>query len=118
MALNSVNIMGNLVADPEIHQTSAKTSVTNARIACQKNYKNNDGEYDADFFNVVAFGNTAEFITKYFSKGESIIINGSLATNEWEDKEGNKHRDVNIVANSVYFGMKKPQDAKKGYKKK
>lgn len=123
MALNSVNIMGNLVADPEIRRTANNLPVANFRIAVARNFKNSDGEYDTDFFNCVTFGNGAEFLEKYFSKGDSVIVSGALSTNKWTDKNGNNRTDTNIVATSVYFGMKKantekPTDNKNKYKRK
>ena len=123
MVLNSVNIMGNLVADPEIRKTANDISVANFRIAVARNFKNADGEYDTDFFNCVSFGNGAEFLQKYFSKGDSVVINGALSTNTWVDKNGNNRHEVNIVATSIYFGMRKanndkPTDNKNKYKRK
>lgn len=123
MSLNSVNIMGNLVADPDIRKTANDIPVANFRIAVARNFKNSDGEYDTDFFNCVTFGSGAEFLEKYFSKGDSVIVSGALSTNKWTDKNGNNRTETNIVATNVYFGMRKannekPTDSKNKYKRK
>ena len=105
--LNRVCVMGRLVRDPELRRTQSGISVTTIRIAVDRNFKNQDGTKTADFFDVVAWRNTAEFISNYFAKGRMIVVEGRLQGREWTDKDGNKRYTVEIVADSVYFGDSK-----------
>lgn len=120
MALNSVNLIGRLAADPEKRVTSNKTPVCNFTICVDRNYKNENGEYDTDFFTVNCFGKTAEFICKWFGKGNMIAVSGRLIRNKWVDKDGNNHSNNDIIAESVYFcgGEYTDHDKPKKYSKK
>ena len=104
--LNNVTIMGRLTADPELRKTGGGTSVTSFTIACERDFKT-DGEKQADFFEVVAWKHTAEFVSKYFAKGRMAVVSGRLQTRSWTDKDGNKRKAVEVVADNVYFGDSK-----------
>lgn len=108
--LNNVTLMGRLVADPELKTTPSGVSVTAFSIAVERNYAPQNAERETDFIDIVAWRNTAEFICKYFSKGSLIAIQGSIQTRTYEDKNGNKRKAVEVLANSVYFcGGKKTE---------
>lgn len=104
--LNSVIMTGRAVADPELKTTQSGVSVTSFRIAVTRNYKVND-EYPSDFFTVVAWRNTAEFVTKHFKKGDSLTVQGRMEVRKYTDNNGNNREAVELVADSVYFGEKK-----------
>lgn len=105
--LNSVKLMGRLVADPELRQTQSGIPVCSIRIAVDRDFLNN-GTRETDFFDVVAWRSTAEFISRYFSKGRMIVVDGRLQTRPWTDRDGNKRVSVETVAENVYFGDSKP----------
>lgn len=107
--LNVVNIGGRITKDLELKKSTSDVSIVNFSIACERDFKDQNGEKVTDFFDVVAFRNTAEFVAKYFGKGRMIIINGTLQTRSWTDKDGNKRKAVEIVANNVYFGDSKTE---------
>lgn len=105
--MNRVIILGRLVADPEIRYTQNNTAMTRFKIAVNRQYKQ-EGQPDADFFQITAWGKTAEFISKYFKKGQQILVEGYLRNNSWTDQEGNKRYSDDIHAQQVYFaGSKK-----------
>lgn len=112
--LNRVVIAGRLVRDPDA-KTVGENTVANMRIAVDRDYLNSSGNRDSDFFDVVAWRGTAEFVTKYFSKGRNIIIDGRLQSRNWEDKDGNKRTSIEIVADNVYFGDSKRDDSEGGH---
>ncbi len=96
--------MGRLVADPELKQTANGVATTSFRIAVDRNFANKQtGERQADFINIVAWRQTAEFVCKYFRKGSMIALEGSLQTRSYEDKDGNKRTAYDVVANNVSF---------------
>ena len=102
--INVVVLMGRLVADPELKQTANGASVTSFRIAVDRNFANKEtGERQADFINIVAWRQTAEFVCKYFRKDSMIAVEGSLQTRNYEDKDGNKRTAYEVVANNVSF---------------
>lgn len=109
--LNSVNLMGRLVADPELRQTQTGLAVCSFRIAVDRNHLNANKERETDFIDIVAWRKTAEFVTQYFVKGAMIIVQGSIQTRNYEDKNGNKRIAVEVVADSVLFGEKKQNPA-------
>lgn len=100
--LNQVNIMGRACAKPELKYTQSGLPVTSFRLAVDRNYLTN-GEREADFLTVVAWRGTAEFICRYFGKGQMLAINGRLQVRPWTDRDGNKREAVEIVAESAYF---------------
>ena len=107
--LNHIVTMGRLTADPIRRVTASGIPVTSFSIACDRDYKGADGEKATDFIDIVAWRNTAEFVSKYFTKGRMAVIDGRLQLRDWTDREGNKRRSAEIVANSVNFGDSKPQ---------
>ena len=107
--LNSVIMTGRTVADPELKTTQSGVNVTSFRIAVTRNYKVNE-EYPSDFFTVVAWRNTAEFVAAHFKKGDTLTVQGRAEVRRFTDKNGNNREAVEIVADSVYFGEKKRED--------
>lgn len=108
--LNVVAIMGRLVADPELRTTQQGTNVCTFRIACERSYTPKGQQRQADFVDIVAWGKTAEFICKFFQKGSTIVIDGSLQTRNYQDKQGNKRTAVEVVANNISFAGTKAAD--------
>lgn len=107
--LNVVAIMGRLIADPELRTTGNGTNVCSFRIACDRNFVQQGQERKADFIDVVAWRQSAEFICKYFQKGSLIAVEGSLQSRQYQDKNGNKRTAVEVLANQINFaGGKKP----------
>ena len=100
MALNHITIMGNLVKDPELRTTASGVKVASLRVAVSRDFSK---EKATDFFDVVAWRATAEFVTRNFTKGKPILVDGKLLTRDWEDKDGNKRRAYEIHAENVYF---------------
>lgn len=111
--LNRVIIAGRLARDPELRRTQSGVSVTTFRIACDRDFKSQSGEKTTDWIDVVAWRNTAEFVSKYFTKGRMALVEGRLQTRDWTDKDGNKRTAVEVVADNVYFGDSK-RDAESG----
>lgn len=109
--LNVVAIVGRLVADPELRTTPAGCSVCSFRIACNRSYVQQGQERQADFIDVVAWRQQADFVSKYFQKGGMIAIEGSLQTRQYQDKQGNNRTAVEVVANNISFAGAKRQDA-------
>lgn len=101
--LNCAVIMGRLTADPELRTTGNGTSVTSFSVAVDRNYQRQGQERQTDFINVVAWRQTAEFVTRYFRKGQMIAVQGSIQTRNYEDRNGNKRTAVEIVADNVSF---------------
>ncbi|MEG2678830.1 MAG: single-stranded DNA-binding protein [Oscillospiraceae bacterium] len=106
--LNHITVMGRLTRDPEQRQVG-EAPVCNFSIACDRDYKNAAGEKETDFIDVVAWRKTAETVSKYFTKGRMAVVEGRLQIRDWTDKEGNKRRSAEIVADRVYFGDSKPK---------
>lgn len=105
MSLIRVCIMGRLTKTPELRRTQTGTAVTSFTLAVADDYKDKEsGERRTDFFDCVAWRNTAEYICQYFTKGSMAIVDGRLKTRKWEDKNGNRRVAVEIVAENVYFG--------------
>lgn len=105
--INSAVIMGRLTADPELKTTNSGMSVTRFTVAVDRQYQK-DKEKKADFINVVAWRQTAEFVSRYFSKGSMIAVDGRIQTDKYKDKNGNSHTSFQIVAENVSFcGSKK-----------
>lgn len=101
--MNSVNLIGRLCADPEARMTQSGVKVCKLRLAVQRDFKNQDGEYEADFINCVAWRSTADFIEKYFVKGQGIGVTGKLQTRSWEDESGNKRYATEVVIENATF---------------
>ena len=101
--MNAVEIIGRITKDLELKETESGVKYTRFSIAVNRRFKNEDGEYETDFFNVVAWRGTAEFITNYFGKGKRIGIVGRLQTNKYTDKDGNERINTEIVVNEAYL---------------
>ena len=101
--LNKITIMGRLTRDPELRRTQSGVAVTGFTLAVDRDF----GDKETDFIDCVAWKNTAEFVSKYFSKGRMAIVSGRLQMREWEDKDGKKRKTAEVVADSVYFGDSK-----------
>lgn len=109
--INSVIIMGRLTADPELRTTQSGINVTSFSVAVDRRYAKGDNAQKTDFINVVAWRNTAEFITNYFHKGSMIAIRGSIQTRNYEDKTGAKRTAFEIIADEVSFCGSKSESA-------
>lgn len=101
--LNVVAIMGRLVADPELRTTPAGVNVCRFRIACDRSYVQKGQERQADFIDIVAWRQQADFVSKYFQKGSMIAIDGSIQTRSYQDKQGSNRTKVEVLANNVSF---------------
>ena len=110
--LNKVILTGRLTATPELKTTTGGISVTTFSIAVQRQYKSADGSYPTDFINIVAWRSTAEFITRFFEKGQLIAIVGSIQTRNYEDKTGAKRTAVEVVADEAQFIESKRDEAR------
>ncbi|MCD8211496.1 MAG: single-stranded DNA-binding protein [Oscillospiraceae bacterium] len=106
--LNKIFLQGRLVADPELKQTASGVSVCTFRIAVERDFKNKEtGEKETDFISIVAWRNSAEFVSRYFSKGRLAIVEGRLQMRSYTDKEGVKRTVAEVVADNIYFGDSK-----------
>ncbi len=105
--LNKIVIMGRLTRDPELRRTQNGTAVTSFSLAVDRDFKSQSGEKETDFIDVVAWRTTAEFVTKYFTKGRMAVVEGRLQIRDWTDKDGGKRRSAEVVADNVYFGDSK-----------
>lgn len=103
--LNKVFIMGRLGADPELRRTQSGISVVSFRLAVDRDFKDKQtGERATDWIDVTAWRQTGEFVSRYFTKGRTAVVEGRLQVQEWVDKDGNRRRSVGVVADNVYFG--------------
>ena len=109
--LNKIIIMGRLTRDPELRRTGSGTAVTSFSLAVDRDFKSQSGEKETDFIDVVAWRSTAEFVSKYFTKGRMAVVEGRLQIRDWTDKDGGKRRSAEIVADNVYFGDSKRDGA-------
>ena len=105
--LNKIILMGRLTRDPELRQTQSGTKVASFSLAVDRDFKNGDGEKETDFIDIVAWRNTAEFVSRYFSKGRMAVVEGRLQIRDWTDRDGGKRRSAEVVAENVYFGDSK-----------
>ncbi len=105
--LNTVIIMGRLTADPEMRSTASGLPVASFTLAVDRDFQSNGAERATDFIDVVAWRQRAEFVSKYFRKGQQMAVKGSLQTRSYTDKDGNKRRAWEVVADNVYFADSK-----------
>ena len=106
--LNHITIMGRLTRDPELRRTGSGIAVASFTVAVDRDFSGRDGgEKETDFIDCVAWRQTGEFVSKYFTKGSMIVVSGRLQIRNWNDKEGNKRRSAEVVADNVYFGESK-----------
>lgn len=109
--LNEIIIMGRLTRDPELRYTTSGTPVASFTLAVDRDFKDKDGERGTDFIDCVAWRQTGEFVSKYFAKGRMAVVRGRLQGRDWTDKEGHKRRAFEVVAENVYFGDSKKENA-------
>ena len=103
--LNHITIMGRLTRDPELRRTGSGVAVASFSLAVDRDFgKNENGERETDFLDCVAWRQTGEFVSKYFTKGRMAVVSGRLQIRSWTDKDGNKRRTAEVVADNVYFG--------------
>ncbi|WP_085833860.1 single-stranded DNA-binding protein [Clostridium merdae] len=112
--LNASVLMGRLVADPELRHTSSDIAVTSFTIAVDRDYQKAGAERQADFIDIIAWRSSAEFVCKYFRKGQLIAVQGSIQTRMYQDKDGNKRKAFEIVADKVSFCGNKSDSTEKG----
>ena len=106
--LNHITIMGRLTRDPELRRTGSGVAVASFTVAVDRDFGGRDGgERETDFIDCVAWRQTGEFVSKYFTKGSMIVVSGRLQIRNWNDKDGNKRRSAEVVADNVYFGESK-----------
>lgn len=114
--LNNVVIMGRLTRDPELRRTQSGTAVTSFTMAVDRDFKSQSGEKETDFIDVVAWRNTGEFAAKYLAKGRMAAVEGRIQVRDWQDKDGNRRKSVEVVADNVYFADSKrdskPQESR------
>lgn len=110
--LNHITLMGRMVRDPELRSTQSGTPVCSFTLACDRDFKTKDsGEKETDFIDCVAWRSTAEFVSKYFTKGRMIALDGRLQAQNWTDRDGNKRVSTEIVAENAYFADSKRDES-------
>lgn len=105
--LNKIVLMGRLTRDPELRYTQSGTPVVSFSIAVDRDFKSQSGEKETDFIDIVAWRSSAEFVSRYFTKGRMAVVEGRLQIREWKDKDGSRRRNAEVVADNVYFGDSK-----------
>ncbi|MBQ2384316.1 MAG: single-stranded DNA-binding protein [Oscillospiraceae bacterium] len=109
--LNHITIMGRLTRDPELRRTGSGIAVASFSVAVDRDRAPEGQEKETDFIDCVAWRSAGEFVSKYFAKGSMIVVSGRLQIRGWTDKDGNKRRSAEIVADNVYFGESKKKDS-------
>ena len=105
--LNEVILMGRLTRDPDVRMTQNGTTAANFALACERDYAPQGQDRETDFLDIVAFRNTADFVGQYFAKGQLVAVKGRLQQRDWTDKQGNKRRTTEILADRCYFAEKR-----------
>ena len=114
--LNHIVIMGRLTRDPELRRTGSGIAVASFTVAVDRDFSGRDGgERETDFIDCIAWRQTGEFVSKYFTKGSMIVVSGRLQIRNWNDKDGNKRRSAEVVADNVYFGESKRSEGSNAY---
>ena len=114
--LNHIVIMGRLTRDPELRRTGSGIAVASFTVAVDRDFSGRDGgEKETDFIDCVAWRQTGEFVSKYFTKGSMVVVSGRLQIRNWNDKDGNKRRTAEVVADNVYFGESKRSEGGNAY---
>ena len=108
--LNQIVLMGRLTRDPELRRTGSGVAVASFTLAVDRDFAAQGAEKETDFVDIVAWRNTAEFVSRFFTKGRMAVVSGRLQIRNWTDKEGNKRRSAEVVADNVYFGESKRRD--------
>lgn len=109
--LNHIVLMGRLTRDPELRHTGNGTSVAAFSLAVDRDFKSQGGEKETDFVDIVAWRSTADFVSKFFTKGRMAVVEGRLQIRDWTDKGGGKRRSAEVVAEHVYFGDSKRSES-------
>lgn len=113
--LNHITIMGRLTRDPELRYTQSQTPVASFTLAVDRDFGSRDGgEKQTDFIDCVAWRQTAEFVSKYFTKGSMAVVSGRLQIRDWTDREGGKRRSAEVVVDNMYFGESRRRDGDNG----
>ena len=113
--LNHITIMGRLTRDPELRRTGSGVAVASFTVAVDRDFGGRDGgEKETDFIDCVAWRQTGEFVSKYFTKGRMIVVSGRLQIRSWTDKDGNKRRTAEVVADNCYFGDSNKREGDSG----
>ena len=113
--LNKIILMGRLTRDPELRRTGSGVAVTSFTLAVDRDFgKNENGEKETDFIDCVAWRQTGEFVSKYFTKGRMAVVSGRLQIRPWTDKDGNKRRTAEVVVDNVYFGDSSKREGDSG----
>ena len=113
--LNHITIMGRFVRDPELRRTGSGIAVASFTLAVDRDFKSsNGGDKEVDFIDCVAWRQAGEFVSKYFTRGRMAVVSGRLQIRSWTDKDGNKRRTAEVVADSVYFADSKSENAASG----
>lgn len=113
--LNHITIMGRLTRDPELRYTQSQTPVASFTLAVDRDRTNDQGERTTDFIDCLAWRQTGEFVSKYFRKGSMAVVAGRLQIRDWTDRDGNKRRSAEVVADNVYFGDSRRDGDNGGY---
>lgn len=114
--LNKIIVMGRLTRDPELRQTPSGVNVASFSIACDRDFKDKQtGEKQTDFIDIVAWRQTADFVSRYFAKGRMAVVEGRLQIRTWQDQQGNNRRTAEIIADNIYFGDSRPSGEGGGY---
>ena len=114
--LNHIVLMGRLTRDPELRRTGSGTPVATFTLAVDRDFGSREsGERETDFIDIVTWRSTAEFVSKYFTKGRMAVVSGRLQIRNWNDKDGNKRRSAEVVADNVYFGDSRRDGAAGGF---
>lgn len=114
--LNHITIMGRMTRDPELRRTGSGIAVASFTLAVDRDFADkNSGEKETDFIDCVAWRQTGEFVSKYFTKGRMAVVSGRLQMRTWTDKDGRKRRNAEVVADNVYFGDSKKESDNSGY---
>lgn len=112
--LNSITLMGRLTRDPELRYTQQNTPVASFALAVDRDYQSGGNERQPDFIDCVAWKSTAEFVCKYFQKGQQSVVKGRLQTRKWEDKNGNSRVAYEVIVDNIYFCGDKKKDTSGG----
>ena len=112
--LNHIVLMGRLTRDPELRRTQSGIAVASFSLAVDRDYKPEGGKRETDFIDIVAWRSTAEFVSKYFTKGRMAVVSGRLQIRGWTDNNGNKRRSAEVVTDNIYFGDSKKDGASSG----
>lgn len=115
--LNHIVLMGRLTRDPELRRTQSGTAVVSFTLAVERDYNADSSNKQTDFIDIVAWRNTAEFVSRYFTKGRMAVVSGRLQIRDWTDRDGDKRKSTEVVADNVYFGDSKRDSSINSYPK-